>query len=530
MAKCILVKVFRFFGLLIFGAIVMSLGIDLLGWSERLTSSSSLPIVLTILCLVILFTFAPRRTVPAKHWPMWVWGIVFFVSLPFALMLYLMGVNDLGIILVFLQGNTMAGALDLGALSFLEAALKKSVGMLIFFGLTVFFYYRIRLFTPVILLFSIVAIVIHPVTTYFYRIEFPNPIAKEIAANSDQYSLNILAPPATKKNLIIIYAEGYERNLLHMPETQLLAEPISRLVKKGTEFTNVALTYGAHYSTAGVVATQCGVPLLPIGIFSAHSAKAELLIPVYDQIKCLPDILSQVGYDVSFFVGTVLKDYSLENFLLGHSYSQLFGSGLETDIERQENPLTPWGLPDSLVFGRARAKLQDLAKSDDPFMLVVETMATHGPDGYPDQNCGFESETETNMAAALKCTADHINSFVELVSELNLDENTIVAVMSDHLIWENVFTPMLEASKPRRNLFFLLNAGEVTKIDKLSSALDIYPTLLESLGYTLEGRRANLGISLFSEVPTLAQQYDVEGLSSGLEGNKELSRWLWRLE
>ncbi len=528
MLKMVFGRALRFFGLFIVGAVTYSLGVVHFDWSEHLLSAYGLPKLIPILCIIALFTLLPKRNKPARHWFAILWGILFFVSLPFSLLTYLMGVDDLGIISIFLQGNSVSDTFNLGALNFLPDAIKRTAVLLLFFALSVLFYYRIKYFETVIAVFVVAFFLKNPVTVYFYKANNPSPIAQELVDTKDQYSLAITAKPQTKKNLIVIYAEGLENTFLRLPETRKYMGPIANLIDTGEEFTNVGMVHGAHYSTAGVLATQCGTPLLPFGIFNTHNAKATVQIPIYQQVKCLPDILKQDGYDVSFFVGTVLADFSLKNFLDTHSYNETFGKGDETEQERKDHPTTAWVLPDSLVFSRARAKLKTLAKSDDPFMLVVETIATHGPDGYPDKGCEVKSEFNSGMPASIKCTADHIQNFMTLVSDLNLDDNTVIAVMSDHLVWENVFTPMLNDVGHRRNLFFMLNTDQTGKIDKTGSAVDIYPTILEALGYQLKNDRANMGISLTSDKTTLAETYGIAPLSAGFEGNRALGNWFWR--
>jgi len=86
----------------------------------------------------------------------------------------------------------------------------------------------------------------------------------------------------------------------------------------------------------------------------------------------------------------------------------------------------------------------------------------------------------------------------------------------------------LKRIAPRRNLFALLNAGEPEEIDKPGVAFDIFPTILEAMGYGLKDDRANMGVSLFSDKPSMASQYGLEQLSDGLVGNRDLAEWLWR--
>jgi len=107
-------------------------------------------------------------------------------------------------------------------------------------------------------------------------------------------------------------------------------------------------------------------------------------------------------------------------------------------------------------------------------------------------------------------------------------------VMSDHLVANQqlIQAPSLSralagARRNRRNLFFI-HGLERRVVTRDAAAIDIYPTLLEALGYRLADRRANLGVSLLSEEPTLVEIYGAGGVNGLFRHNQRLARVLWR--
>ena len=106
--------------------------------------------------------------------------------------------------------------------------------------------------------------------------------------------------------------------------------------------------------------------------------------------------------------------------------------------------------------------------------------------------------------------------------------------MSDHLVINRTldFTlamnqSMSQMRDERRNLFFIRGL-EPRRSSKPAAMIDVYPTLLEALGYELQGHRANLGVSLFADTPTLVETYSLRGVNKLFLQNIRLAAYLWR--
>ena len=526
--QLIMFRAARFLVLFYIGAVTYRIGALFLGWSERLTSPEAVPIVSVTLTLVVLFTLMPARETPASRWLLALWVPVFLVSIPFVALKYALGVSDMESILVFFEWNTVSTAAEFGEADFGGLAFKIVAISFGFLLATSWMHLRVKYFWVLLLGLCGAFIALHPVTQYFIRVNFPNAEHVEIYQARSNYKLEITSRPAKKKNLVVIYLESLERGYLTAPELQPYTKPLQQLVRDGVEFSNVAQVRGTHYSAAGTVATQCGVPLLPGSTFNVYEAKIGNTSGVYNRMTCLGDVLKADGYDSSFFMSSDLDEFSYRTFLSGHSWNELYGDGNVTDQERQEYGDLLWGVADELIFKKAREKLTVFAKQDVPFLLAVVTISTHGPDGFSYKNCNDFPDHTSRLPAALSCTSKHVLRLVNHVADLGLNDDTVIAIMSDHLAFNNVFTAALDANGPRRNLFFLLNAGDSTIINKSGTAFDIYPTILDAMGYGLKNGRGNMGVSLLSDRPSMASQYGVEKLSSGIEGNRNLANWLWR--
>ena len=521
-------RVFRFAVSLYIGFVTYHIGALMWGWPKRPESPEALPIALAMLFMVAVFTISPVRKTPASRWILGLWGVAFLLSVPFIALQYAFGVNNLEAILTFFEGTAASTAAGFGTTVFQGPIVKI---LMLCFGYVLaitFMYSRVKYFGGVVLAIAGSLIVLHPATRYFANVFHPNPQSIAIYADRDAYQLQIENRPARKKNLVLIYLEGFERGFLRVPEMQPYTIPLQQLVLESVEFRDVAQVRGTHFSAAGLVASQCGAPLVPSATFNVHKSRVAIKGGVYPQLSCLADVLKGDGYDTSFFVAADFTAYSYGAFLSGHSWSELIGNASASPEEIDAYGSSPWGVSDRLIFKKAQEKLAQLAEQDAPFLLAIETLITHGPDGLRDKNCYDEPDHSSNMPAALSCTSKYVMGLVEAVAGLGLSEDTLIAVMSDHLAWKNPFTPELEAQQRRRNLFFLLNSGPPAVIDKEGVAFDIFPTILDAMGYELLHSRGNMGVSLLSDQPSMITQYSIEELSAGIEGNRELARWLWR--
>ena len=161
-------------------------------------------------------------------------------------------------------------------------------------------------------------------------------------------------------------------------------------------------------------------------------------------------------------------------------------------------------------------------------MLSYLTIATHGPDAYLDTDCPGPPEGQSKIPAAIGCSFDALKNLYAYVEQKGLADDTIFVVMSDHLARENTLGDFLSEVEVRENLFFVKGADQTGVISKLATPLDIYPTLLELLGYELENRQANMGVSMLSDRTSMIQRFEEAAqMSKRFYANHSLAEFLW---
>jgi phosphoglycerol transferase len=120
--------------------------------------------------------------------------------------------------------------------------------------------------------------------------------------------------------------------------------------------------------------------------------------------------------------------------------------------------------------------------------------------------------------------------FVARLFTISPPEDTLVVLVSDHLAHKMVSaTPQLSKLE-RHNTAIFLGAGVAPgRVGTPGSMLDIYPTILESLGYGLQGHQAGMGISLLQPSrETLVGQLGTAEIDRRLARDSDLSAIVWQ--
>jgi phosphoglycerol transferase len=527
MLKLIAMRAIRFVLLFVFAAGIYRFGIYELGWSNNLKYPFSKIVVAILLVAVCVFTLVPSKA-GRKSGRLFfaIWVIAFLLFAPFYLLKYLMGVNDIETVMVFLEGTAVKDATNIAIADLMPYISKEGFTVIAVFAASYFLYRTTRYFGAVLFVLACVSFYLHPLTRYVSETFLPNPAHDLISIEKDFHPVQITARPDRPKNVIIIYLESLERTYFEIGATREAMADLIPLAKTGFEAINVAQVRGTENSVPGNVATQCGVPLLPTASMNPLKQKLVTTEDILPKITCLSDILVGDGYNASYVVGTDMEPMALGRFLRSHGYKNLFGLGSVSPEDREKYKMN-WGVTDEYTFAKAEAEIRRMNAEGAPFMLSMATMATHGPDGFPDKDCSFESRVDSKLPRSMYCTVQHVKEIVELVDELGIAQNTVIALMSDHLAQPNVFRNAL-ADKERRNLFILLNAGQTGVTDKPALAFDIFPTILEAAGYELKDRKANFGTSLFSDTPGLVSTVGPDRINAAIRGNRALAEGLWK--
>ena len=299
--------------------------------------------------------------------------------------------------------------------------------------------------------------------------------------------------PGQRKNLVLIYVESLEaayrredlfgRNLLAGLDA---LQPVS--------FDSFEQMPGTGWTIAAMVATQCGIPLKPVGILQPHD-QGELISAFLPGAVCLGDILHEQGYKNVFLGGAALEFSGKGKFLVGHQYHEVYGRDEWLSAGTPRARISGWGLHDDDLFINAKSKLRELHGAGQPFNLTLLTVDTHWPSGFVSEGC--KQRGATKMDDLVACAADQVADLVQFIRSSGMGADTSVVVVGDHLSPPNELAAQLD-SVPRRTIyngFFAQPAPTPNRSEVVH--FDLLPTILDLIGLHPQGGRMGLGYSAF---------------------------------
>lgn len=339
-----------------------------------------------------------------------------------------------------------------------------------------------------------------------FRTLFQIPVDSKLYRNHYVHpdSLN-LELPKNPKNLIVIMMESMETNF------KKFTPEIAELQNENTNFAPGGVSVaGTGWTIAGITGKLCGIPLnMPMGITEYLGT-----LPTYlPGAKCMMELLREQGYEQEFLQGSSGNFTQINDFCKWHGDVTLH----DLDYYRDRGDLPKdykvfWGFEDRKLYEYAKRDLDSLYSMKKPFALYMFTIDTHQPAGYVDEQCSKEfSSVEKQFPKALLCASKQLSDFIAWAKQQPWYENTVISVMGDHTM--AMLSPKADIS-PSDSLFwtnFIINSAQTSSVRERSySSLDMFPTLLEAMGFDLKNRSAGLGRSLYSDSLTLLEVYGRE--------------------
>ncbi|PCF96262.1 sulfatase-like hydrolase/transferase [Vreelandella nigrificans] len=328
-------------------------------------------------------------------------------------------------------------------------------------------------------------------------------------------------------NLLLLYLESIERTY----DNELFGDAyadLNVLGERGTVFEGVRQMDNTGWTMAGMIASQCGVPLMPAGLL--HDSQFEPLTQVVPGVDCLGGILAEQGYRLSYLGGASTQFAGKGLFYRGHSFNTV--KGKEELVPKLENPeyLNSWGLYDDSLYDFTVQEARRLSTEDDgPWAIVNLSIAGHAPHGFPSQTC-LDRQGEfdgQNILYSVECSAWLARDLIERLDEEGLLDNTLVVLLSDHLTMRVSVWDQLTALDRDNTLIMLGDNLPPGRIVRDATMLDVFPTILEAMGLSLNDHRAGLGASLLSDKPTLVEVHGLNVLNERLREETALQHRLW---
>ena len=335
-----------------------------------------------------------------------------------------------------------------------------------------------------------------------------------------------MTAPAEKPNVIWLVLESMETTYASREEGGIqdanYMPNLTRLAKENISFSNTEKLGGLHTTNNTnwtMAALFAGTSGLPFG-FPVDQNSMNKYTEFAPDIAAMGDILKRDGYVNEFLCGSDAAYGGRALYFRDHGAYEIY------DLFRaRENGDIPkdyyvfWGFEDRHLFRIAKQELTRLYEAGQPFNLTMLTVDAHHLGGYTCEECGNEYPERT--ANVIACTDRQVGEFIEWCKTQPFWDSTVIVITGDHPRMDTLLTEGVDyQDRTIYNCF--LNARKAPEggtENRTAVMMDLYPTMLGAMGYTIEGNRLGLGTDLFSGEKTLAEEMGYEEL------NEEVSKY-----
>lgn len=295
----------------------------------------------------------------------------------------------------------------------------------------------------------------------------------EVARN---YS-NINYKTDKKYNYVFIYAESLERSLRNVDGVNYIPH-ITRLANDYFDFTTIEQIPGMGWTMAGMVNTQCAVPLvLPQG--NTANNMSHFLAGA----DCIATHLQKNGYTTEFVRGSDKEFAGGDKFFSQHGWQEQHDKNyFLTNKLLTEKDLSGWGVHDDKLIDHVYNEFERLSAKRENFLLSFLTVNTHPPGGTYLSVCDgkISDNIDNPMLKSVSCSDYLLGQFIDKIINSAYFDNTIIVLVSDHLMMANAASDKLNETKEKRlNNFIVIKKGlKAQQINKAGTLLDVWPTVL----------------------------------------------------
>lgn len=350
-----------------------------------------------------------------------------------------------------------------------------------------------------------------------------NQFGKDYFSEHYVYPAKVKVDLVKPKNLVLIYVESLEDSY---KDPALFGKNLLSGLDyfKGTSFGSFKQAPGTGWTIAGITATQCAVPLKSVSLYDGND-QGQNIKSFLPNAVCLGDILHDAGYYNVYMASDALAFSGKGKFFQDHHYDEVLGRD-ELKGNLKPKDMNFWGLYDDDLLSLVKAKLIQLHAQKQPFNLTFNTIDTHGPDGHFSKYC--KAHGIKDFPGIVECTSNQVAELVLFMKRSGYFKDTNVVILGDHLAMENPVSDKLDTIKERHVFNRFISAKPVTKNREDVLHFDMFPTILEFVGFKVEGGKLGLGFTAISKNTDLPPATEYEDMNQDLLNQSDEYLDLWK--
>ena len=291
-----------------------------------------------------------------------------------------------------------------------------------------------------------------------------------------------------KPNVILICIESMSASFMQrFGNTKKITPYLDKLSNESILFTNAFAT--GTRTIRGMEAIVLSVP--------PTAGRSIVKRPNNDNLFSIGEVFKQKGYSRTFFYGGDGYFDNMNQFFGGNGFDIvdrgrgfLLGDNFKvkrTNINDDEVTFeNAWGVCDENVYDKVIQQANLSHQKNKPFFNFIMTTSNHRPYTYPEGKIDIPSGT--SRSGAVKYTDYAIKKFIEKAKKQAWFKNTIFVIMADHcassagrseLDIANYHIPVIIYNLPNEN---------PKEIKKMTSQIDVFPTLFGYLNWTYDSK------------------------------------------
>lgn len=326
-----------------------------------------------------------------------------------------------------------------------------------------------------------------------------------------------------KRNLIHIVLESVETSMSSKENGGAFDNNyIPKLTELSKEYTSFSTSIGGGYKSApatgwtvaSLVAQTSGIPLYTKrGLENSMGTYDEFLPGVYS----LGEILEKEGYNQTFLLGSSSSFGGRDKYFTQHGNYKIkdYDYAIKKGLIPSDYHVF-WGYEDSKLYKFAKDELKNLSNKDEPFNLTMLTVNTHFTDGYYEDY--YEKKFDTQYENVIYNSDKDVYNFVKWIMKQDFYKDTTIVITGDHPTMQNSFFDNVDKNYQRTvyNVFINSAVKPEKENNRLFYTMDMFPTILASMGVQIKDNRLALGTNLFSKEKTFYEEYGEESVDKQL--------------
>jgi len=323
-----------------------------------------------------------------------------------------------------------------------------------------------------------------------YLSQDPSNIARQITCSEPEkhYNVVVLVIESLSARFLGVYGNEYG-----------LTPNLDSLAQKSLFFCNFYAT--GTRTTRGLEAITLSLPPTP--------GQSLVKRPNNSNMFSVGPLFVRRGYEAKFIYGGRGFFDNMNRFFAGNGFETIDQSDFADDEVTFHNA---WGVCDEDIFNKVLKECDESYVDGKPFFSLVMSISNHRPYSYPPV---IDIPSGTGRNGAVKYTDYAIGEFLTKAQSKPWFDNTIFVIVADHCANSSGKT---EVPVEKYHIPLIMYAPKIIKpekVDKLSSQIDIAPTLLGLLKFSYQSKFFGRDILQLGQGRAFLANYQKVGLYSG---------------